>query len=309
VTAARAGRRGGVALLLLIPAMFGGCHATPPPVPMPRYLLGEPYTMGGLWSYPQETFALVETGLAAVMPPESAPRLTANGELSDPGALTAAHRTLQLPAIAMVTNLETGLALRLRVNDRGPAQPGRILALSPRAAALLGVPPDGAAQVRLEVDGAASRALAAALPGSETRGPRVEAAPRAEVLAEPLEPPPGARTAPARAGAVPLPIAGPASLAEADAAMPPDRLPEIVTRVAPSPGLLVLEVGRFFHADLARRQAARLTGLGARVQMDGRGRQAMHRVVLGPFASVEQADRAVTAAIAAGLPEVRLLVE
>ncbi|MFC7551974.1 septal ring lytic transglycosylase RlpA family protein [Pseudoroseomonas wenyumeiae] len=86
--------------------------------------------MGGVWSYPREDFALRETGLATVIPDPRPGRATADGEIYDPALLTAAHRTLQLPAILVVTNLENGLSLRVRVNDRGPAQSGRVVALS-----------------------------------------------------------------------------------------------------------------------------------------------------------------------------------
>ena len=86
--------------------------------------------------------------------------------LGDLGGL-AAHRTLQLPAVVTVTNLENGRSLTLRVNDRGPANPGRVIGLSDRAADLLGVPAGGAAQVRVTVDGDRSRALSDAVPGRE----------------------------------------------------------------------------------------------------------------------------------------------
>lgn len=276
---------------------------TPAPKPEPRYVVGAPYSLGGLWSYPQEDFARVETGLAAVLPARSA-GLTANGEARDATALEAAHRTLQMPAIVTVTNLENGLSLRVRVNDRGPEQAGRVIGLSPRAATLLGVPAGGAAQVRVEVDGEASRALAAGLPTTERRGPEIAAAPRGEVLAESLEPPPGARAAAPRAVSG-LPQAR-AAEAEAPAAPPPARLPEELRRGAPNPGRLVLEVGSFHRADLARQRAARL---GARVEAQGRGRQASYRVVMGPFASVAEADRAVAGVLAAGLQDLRLVVE
>ncbi|EFH10514.1 septal ring lytic transglycosylase RlpA family protein, partial [Teichococcus cervicalis] len=157
--------------LLLALAMAAGCvrQAPPPPAAQPRYMLGEPYAMGGVWSYPREDFALQETGLAAVIADPRAGRRTTNGEIWDPAALVAAHRTLQLPAILLVTNLENGRQLRVRVNDRGPAQPGRVLGLSRRAAELLGVPAAGGTQLAIAVDGEASRALASALPQAENR--------------------------------------------------------------------------------------------------------------------------------------------
>ena len=78
--------------------------------------------------------------MAAVLPRSGRGRSTANGEIYDPDRLVGAHRTLQLPAIVTVRNLQNGRELRLRVNDRGPAAPGRILGLSPRAAAVAGYP-------------------------------------------------------------------------------------------------------------------------------------------------------------------------
>jgi rare lipoprotein A len=65
-------------------------------------------------------------------------RRTASGEIFDMHALTAAHRTVPLGTRLRVTNLSNGRSVELRVNDRGPAIPGRILDVSRRAAALLG---------------------------------------------------------------------------------------------------------------------------------------------------------------------------
>ncbi len=68
------------------------------------------------------------------------------------GRALAAHRTLQLPAVVTVTNLENGAPWPCGVNDRGPVNPGRVIGLSDRAADLLGVPRGGTAQVRVAVD-------------------------------------------------------------------------------------------------------------------------------------------------------------
>ncbi|MBJ7252076.1 MAG: hypothetical protein JHC89_11940, partial [Acetobacteraceae bacterium] len=67
--------------------------------PAPRYVVGDPYRMGGIWSYPKEDYALSETGLAEVMALPALGGLTANGEALTAQGLTASHRTLQLPAI------------------------------------------------------------------------------------------------------------------------------------------------------------------------------------------------------------------
>jgi rare lipoprotein A len=78
--------------------------------------------------------------------------LTASGETYDMGRLTAAHRTLPLGTRLRVTNLDNGRIVRVRVNDRGPYVPGRIVDLSCAAARLLDMVDRGIALVRLEVD-------------------------------------------------------------------------------------------------------------------------------------------------------------
>lgn len=297
------------AAIVLHLALLAGCQPAPPPPPEARYLLGQPYALGGLWSYPREAFSGAETGIATVLPDGNPGRLTANGEAFDPGQLMAAHRTLQLPAILTVWNLENGREIRVRVNDRGPVQPGRIIGLSRRAAVLLGMAPGGAVAVRIEVDGPPSRALALALPGA---GPgagetvlTIATAPRGAVEAESLSPPPGARVIdrPRQASG----MAATLLAAEADPALPPNPLPELVAQRPIPPGRLLVEAGSFFRRDLAQRQAAKLAG--ARAEAFGEGRQPQYRVRLGPFTTVAEADRAVAAVLEAGLPEVRLLVE
>ena len=119
--------------------MVQGCIRQPPPaapkpVASPHYMLGAPYQRNGYWFYPSEAYALQATGIAAIDTREDG--LTADGELRDPTAMTGAMQTIQLPAIVQVTNLDNGRQVVLRINDRGPASPSRIIAVSPRAALL-----------------------------------------------------------------------------------------------------------------------------------------------------------------------------
>lgn len=297
------------AAALVLALLAVGCSkpAAPPPQPAARYMLGQPYSMGGVWSYPKEDFGLDESGIAAVLPRAARGRRTANGEIFDPDRMLGAHRTLQLPAIVTVSNLETGRELRIRVNDRGPVQPGRILGLSPRAAQLLGVPASGAAQVRIRVEAAPSQALARGLPSAEASRPAMAAVPRAAVETESLAPLPGARDS-QRIRQAPV-WTHAETVADSNPALPPDPLPEQVTMSDPRPGRLLIEGGSFFRRDLAQRQAARLAGLEARVEPFGTGRQPQFRVRLGPYPSLEAAERALGAVLQAGLPEARLLVE
>ena len=80
---------------------------------------------------------------------------TSTGEPYDMFAMTAAHKTLPLPSIVEVTNLENGKKVRVRVNDRGPFVAGRIIDLSPAAAEKLGIYGKGQAKVRVKYVGPA----------------------------------------------------------------------------------------------------------------------------------------------------------
>ena len=75
---------------------------------------------------------------------------TANGESMDPGAMTAAHRTLPFGTIVKVTNERTGKSVNVRINDRGPFVGGRIIDLSRAAAVNLGFLGAGHTEVCIE---------------------------------------------------------------------------------------------------------------------------------------------------------------
>jgi len=79
--------------------------------------------------------------------------LTANGETYDMEALTAAHRTLPLGTWVLVTNVENGQQVRVRINDRGPYLYGRVLDLSLAGARALDMVDSGIAAVQIEVVG------------------------------------------------------------------------------------------------------------------------------------------------------------
>jgi rare lipoprotein A len=78
-------------------------------------------------------------------------RKTASGERFDMNALTAAHRTLPFGTRVLVTNLRNGRAVEVRINDRGPQIPDRIIDLSYAAARALGAVGDGVFRVRIAV--------------------------------------------------------------------------------------------------------------------------------------------------------------
>ena len=171
----------GVAAALLL----GGCAAPPPactvaslpavpevvvPPSVMRhdggvYKVGDPYRIGGVLYSPKVDYAYDKVGMASWYGRPFHHHLTANGERYDQDGLTAAHQTLPLPSVVRVTNLENGRSLILRVNDRGPFVPGRIIDVSRRAARLLRFHRKGTTRVRVQVLEKESREAAAELGG------------------------------------------------------------------------------------------------------------------------------------------------
>ena len=127
------------------------------------YKIGKPYQIMGQWYYPKEDYNYSEEGIASWYGEDFHEKTTANGEEYNMNTLTAAHRTLPLPSIVRVTNLENGRSLVLRVNDRGPYAKNRIIDISKRGAELLGFKTKGTAKVRVEVLAKESVALKQAL--------------------------------------------------------------------------------------------------------------------------------------------------
>ncbi len=115
------------------------------------YKVGKPYKIEGQWYYPKETYSHVETGIASWYGPGFDGKRTASGEIFNSDELTAAHRTLQMPSLVRVTNLDNGKSVIVRVNDRGPYKRGRVIDLSKRAADLLGFRNLGTAKVKIEL--------------------------------------------------------------------------------------------------------------------------------------------------------------
>jgi rare lipoprotein A len=288
----------GLALLAL-----AGCslfrHPRPTPSPA-HYVVGDGYQMGDTWYYPRELTRYEATGLAAIIPDHEG--RTADGETFDGSALAAAHQTLQLPAIARVTNLQNGRQVLLRLNDRGPASPARLLGLTRHAADLLQAA-DGT-QIRVQLDEGMTRTLADQLGG----GPRVTlaAAPRESIQAEALPPPPGAAQS-SRGAYAPGAITASAPQASGEAV--PDRMPDQVLQTTPEPGQIFLRASEFGRIDYAQRLSAQLYGLNPVVETVQDGRDRRYRVRAGPFTNVAQADAALDQARRAGVVDARLVVE
>ncbi|MDQ6986239.1 MAG: septal ring lytic transglycosylase RlpA family protein [Mariprofundaceae bacterium] len=120
---------------------------------------GKPYRIAGRMYYPlQSATGYNETGTGSWYGRDFHGKLTANGERYDMHALSAAHKTLPLPTLVRVTNLENGRSVVVRVNDRGPFVKSRLIDLSYAAANALGYTKQGTARVRVQVLGSGSTA-------------------------------------------------------------------------------------------------------------------------------------------------------
>lgn len=328
------------------PQPDGGTVASPDSGTV-EYKVGRPYRIAGTWYIPAEDFAYDETGIASWYGPNFHGRPTANGETFDSGKLTAAHRTLPLPSLVRVTNLDNGRQIVVRVNDRGPFARGRIIDLSRRSARLLGFERKGTARVRVQILAAESRALKARLTGAPvspelrvaaarlqaTRSnvpslaptPRIRVELVAELLPEIGEIQDGTSVAEPSVFLATRVPASDSYTAESRTAVGPTPAPITNARpwkedsatnnpnvsiVSVRPTRIFVQAGAFaepLNADRLRRRLKHL----APVRVDKvliRGR-AYYRVRMGPVDSVADGDRLLAAVHGAGIGSARLVVD
>lgn len=134
-----------------------------------------PYQVRGRWYTPKEQPDYEEVGMASWYGDAFNGRPTSTGERFDMHALTAAHKTLPLPGLVEVTNLENGRRLVVRINDRGPFVDSRIIDLSREAATELGMLSQGVGRVRVRYLGRAPQQGGGTLLRASAPAPRVSA--------------------------------------------------------------------------------------------------------------------------------------
>ncbi|MDU9403647.1 septal ring lytic transglycosylase RlpA family protein [Pseudomonas sp. zfem004] len=228
-----------------------------------------PYTVLGKTYYPmQDSRNYRAEGTASWYGTKFHGQNTANGELYDLYGMSAAHKTLPLPAYVRVTNLANGRSVILRVNDRGPFYSDRIIDLSYAAAKKLGYAESGTAHVRVEgIDPQQWWAQRGQQPPLMLKEPQVaQAQPIAASTGrvEQWTPPPQQHAAPV----VPVQVSG--------------------NNVPNSNGGSILQVGAFANPDAAELLRSKLsTMVSAPVFISSvvRNQQTLHRVRLGPFNS------------------------
>lgn len=256
-----------------------------------RYKVGAPYQQGGVWYVPAEQPNYDEVGLASWYGDAFNGKKTANGEVFDMHAISAAHATLPMPCIVEVTNLDNGRRMQVRLNDRGPYHPGRIIDLSHAGAEQLGYAAKGTTRVRVRYVGPAPLTGFSA-PVTIAAGPLVSdfTKPAASAPRYQIDPP----VASARTVSTPQP-----------APQPP--LVQMAHAGAAGQGGYVVQAGAFLSRDTADRVAARLASAGsATVKPLDRNGATLYRVVVGPWDDSESAMSARSRVAALGFDEARV---
>lgn len=115
----------------------------------PKYYIGSAYKVEDVQYIPVEDLTYNQTGIAGIIPTELNGTKTSNGEIFDINQMVATSKTLPLPTIARVTNLDNGQSVVVRVNNRGPFVNTRIMDLSPAAARRIGM--NGQSKVQIQV--------------------------------------------------------------------------------------------------------------------------------------------------------------
>ena len=168
--------------------------------PAPKYYVGSAYKVEDVQYIPVEDLTYNQTGIAGIIPAELNGTKTSNGEVFDMSQMVATSKTLPLPTIARVTNLDNGQSVVVRVNNRGPFVNTRIMDLSPAAAQKIGM--NGQTKVQVQVMANESIAVKNATIGASTPAqPVQQPAPVVETTVVTTTTAPGVTTtAPATAG-------------------------------------------------------------------------------------------------------------
>ncbi|HQU04982.1 MAG TPA: SPOR domain-containing protein [Acidocella sp.] len=283
-------------VILGLSVALAGCVHKPPPQPVgpPKFTVGDGYQSQGEWRYPHVFPNYDATGLATVMA-DNQPPITADNEPYDPDALAAASPVLQLPAIVTVTNLVNGYSMEVRVNDRGPDDPGRVLAVTPKVASLLGFPQSGPVEVEVKLNEQKTDALDASL----GQGPQFTAAPEAGITAQSLGPP-GSSSAGSAQNLTPQ--------VSVTNAADPGQLSGHITVGQANPGPLYVQIPGFGRAKDAHVIMDQLIGMPAFTTPVFSGDRTLYAVRVGPYQTVADADAALQQVLQHGVNDPEIIV-
>lgn len=266
-----------------------------------EYKVGKAYQVRGVWYYPSADYDYDETGIASWYGPGFHGKYTANGAIFDENKVSAAHKTLPLPSVVRVTNLENGRSIKVLVNDRGPFAEGRIIDLSRRAAQLLDTERSGTARVRVQILEAESRQVAAVSQGMSPENPQPQAAPTSTVVVETLSDPNQAPQQTQTAAVTPQQRSVQEVIPSAQ---------QTVQLQPVSASKLFVQAGAFSVYDNADRLRARLATIAPASISPAlvEGTQ-FYRVRLGPWDDVSDADMVLSRLISSGYTQSRIVVD
>jgi rare lipoprotein A len=245
--------------------------------------------MGKRYFVLSSSVGYAERGVASWYGPGFHKVRTSTGEAYDMYAMTAAHKTLPLPAYVRVTNLQNGRSIVVRVNDRGPFVGNRIIDLSYTAASKLDMLRNGTAMVEVRSVGPAS-------------GDAPLTAPLTAPLAAPL-------TATPLSAAAEAPPPG-----SAESAPPPQAAQDSSAGIStvPVPRALFIQAGAFSDPNNAERLLEKLRGGGygkVFVRDNEIAGRRMYRVRIGPVPNVAEFDRIVAALERVGINDAHLALD
>jgi rare lipoprotein A len=274
----------------------------------PVYKVGQPYQIGGEWYYPKEDYSYDETGIASWYGADFHNQRTSNGEIFNKDELTAAHKTLPMPSLARVTNLDNGRSIVVRVNDRGPFSGARIIDVSQRAAQLLGFEGTGTAKVRVQVLADESKAIADAMRryGGESAVAAAATAPEQVATSAPEQ------LAPAPTQLVQSETLEPVKSTPAthQLLMQTEPVAEVVQFPVTTHTQIYVQAGAFKVVDNAQRLQQSLAGLGktsvSQIVING---VTFYRVRVGPVSNVAQADALLSKVKQSGATAARTVVD
>ncbi|MFY9287180.1 MAG: septal ring lytic transglycosylase RlpA family protein, partial [Alphaproteobacteria bacterium] len=249
-----------------------------------------------------EDYSYDETGIASWYGADFHNKMTANGEIFNKNELTAAHKTLPLPTLARVTNLDNGRSIVVRVNDRGPFSGARIIDMSQRAAQLLGFEMQGTAKVRVQVLADESKAIADAMRryGSSTQVASAQPQPQQALS-------PSAGVEPVETKTLEPIQTTPQIHAQLLETKP---VAEVVQVPVRGDHQIYVQAGAFTVQDNAIRLEQKLSSLGPTKVAPAlvNGKQ-FYRVRIGPIADVTKADMMIERVKKAGVANPRTVVD
>ncbi len=270
---------------------------------MGNYKIGNPYQIDGVSYYPHEDYSYSEIGIASWYGPKFHGGSTANGEVFDENKLTAAHRTLPMPSLVRVTNLENGVSVNVKVNDRGPYARDRIIDLSSSAAEILGIKEKGSARVKVEILPEESKKLKElAIASQNTDIYPANLAYSSFAIQKPEE------AKPAVANAQPqsvVPVETKTEVAPVVAPVPVSTSAETTTN-----GDYFVQVAAYSTYEKAEALKDKLTSIGTvKIFKSVVNGNTLYKVRLGEYASKEQAEKAQDAVSKAGIQGSRVILK